>query len=75
MHCWFCESALRGADPGEIYCAFADCPACKDLAPIGAALDAPATEHWQAMKEAGTLRDNLRRAGLLEHPFPDLPTR
>jgi hypothetical protein len=69
MHCWFCESPLASDGPGAIYCSFAACPACKELAPPGAALDAAAPARWQAMKEAGTLRDNLLRAGLLDRSF------
>jgi hypothetical protein len=69
MHCWFCESPLRSAGPGEIYCPLAECPACKDLAPAWAVLDGPETALWRSMRQAGTLRDALLRAGLLSHPF------
>ena len=68
MHCWFCESPLRSAGPGEIYCPLADCPACKDLAPAYALLNAPETERWQRMREAGRLEINLQEAGLLAGP-------
>ena len=47
-----------------IYCPFADCPACKELAPAYALLDGPETELWRSMREAGTLRRNLLDAGL-----------
>lgn len=66
MHCWFCESPLRSAEPGSIYCPLADCPACKDLAPAYALLDGPETELWRSMREAGTLARNLLDAGLAD---------
>ena len=66
MHCWFCESPLRGAGPGQIYCPLAACPACKESAPAYALLDGPETAVWRSMREAGTLRRNLAEAGLVE---------
>lgn len=66
MHCWFCESPLRSSGPGEIYCPFGSCPACKDLAPAWALLDGPESERWRRMKDAGTLRGNLAEAGLIQ---------
>jgi hypothetical protein len=68
MHCWFCESPLRGTGPGEIYCPLAACPACKDLAPAYALLDGRETERWQRMRDAGRLEINLQEAGLLAGP-------
>ncbi len=64
MHCWFCESPLRSAGHGVIYCPFADCPACKEAAPAYTLLDGPETERWQRMRQGGTLENNLREAGL-----------
>lgn len=65
MHCWFCESPLRSAGPGEIYCPLAACPACKELAPAEALLDSEETALWRSMREAGTLRRNLVAAGFV----------
>ena len=58
MHCWFCESTLRVAGPGQIYCPFAKCPACKELAPDYALLDGKETERWRRMRESGVLQRN-----------------
>ena len=63
MHCWFCESPLRGAGPGEIFCPFADCPACKEEAPAYTLLNGPEPERWRRMREAGSLDRNLQEAG------------
>ena len=74
MHCWFCESPLRSAGPGEIYCPFAECPACKELAPAYTLLDGKETMRWRALREGGILESALREAGLLEEsdePHPD----
>jgi hypothetical protein len=65
MHCWFCESPLRSAGPGEIYCPFAACPACKDKAPAYTLLDGRETALWRAMREGGSLETSLRDAGLI----------
>jgi hypothetical protein len=58
------SAPVARAGPGEIYCALADCLACKQSAPPFTPLDAPETLHWHRMREAGRLGIKLREAGV-----------